>query len=530
MSELGSNLMQDYALTVDRFLDHGAKWHGRARIVTAGPAGDHIVGYGEIRDRANRLSGALLDLGLQPGERIATLAWNTQNHVEVWYAAMGAGLVCHTLNPRLTLEHLAAMIVEADDRILVAGAGLGQMAEDLIALCPGIGRLILLDGDTSETMSSQVPTVDLETFLAEAGRPAEWGEFDETCLAGLCFTSGTTGAPKGVAYTHRSNYLHTIRSLQADAMALTHRDVVLVAVPMFHANAWGLPFAAPAVGAGLILPGRVTDGATLARLINRHGATVAVGVPTVWMGLLDHLDASGEETPTLERILIGGSSCPDSLLKRMETRLGVTVQTSWGMTELSPQGAISPRAYEPGAARGSGRPPMGLDLLLTDVDGRALPEQRNVVGHLKVKGHSVVQRYYGAAASALDADGWFDTGDLAVIDEEGNLTLAGRSKDLIKSGGEWINPVEIEEIVGALPSVGLVAVIGRSDAKWGERPLMVVETASGQAVDDATLKASLKGRVADWWIPDSIIRVETMPLAATGKINKIQLRAAYGGA
>jgi fatty-acyl-CoA synthase len=529
MSELGVSLMQDYALTVDRFLDHGAKWHGRARVVTAGPIGDQVSSYGEIRERANRLSGALLDLGLEPGERIATLAWNTQNHVEAWYAAMGAGLVCHTLNPRLTLEHLAAMVEAAEDRILIAGAGLGGMAEALAALCPRLERLILLDGDQPQANKTSVPTADLETFLAEAGRPAAWGQFDETALAGLCFTSGTTGAPKGVGYTHRSNYLHTIRSLQADAMALTDKDAVLVAVPMFHANAWGLPFAAPAVGADLILPGRAADGASLAGLINRHGATVAVGVPTVWLGLLDHLDATGEETPMLERILIGGSSCPDSLLRRMETRLGVTVQTSWGMTELSPLGAISPRSSEPAAAKGSGRPPMGLDLLLTDADGQALPAQRNVVGHLKVKGHSVVQRYYGAPAKALDAQGWFDTGDLAILDNDGNLTLAGRSKDLIKSGGEWINPVEIEEIVGALPAVSLVAVIGRADPKWGERPLMVIEPAQGQSVADADLIASLKGRVADWWIPDAIIRLETMPLAATGKINKIELRAAYGG-
>lgn len=529
MSDPASSLMQDYALTVDRFLDHGAKWHGGARVVTASAGGETITGYGEIRERANRLSGALLDLGLKPGDRIATLAWNTQHHVEVWYGAMGAGLVCHTLNPRLTLEHLAAMVVQADDRVLVVGAGLGGMARDLAAACPSIERLILLDGDLPEAEPS-LPTTDIETFLAERGRPADWGQVEETALAGLCFTSGTTGAPKGVGYTHRSNYLHTIRSLQADAMAITNRDVVLVAVPMFHANAWGLPFAAPAVGAGLILPGRVTDGAALAGLINRHGATVAVGVPTVWLGLLDHLDATGEETPTLERVLIGGSSCPDSLLKRMETRLGVTVQTSWGMTELSPQGTISVRTSEPGAARGSGRPPMGLDLLLTDPEGVALPEQRNVVGHLKVRGHSVVQRYFGAAASALDANGWFDTGDLAILDDEGNLTLAGRSKDLIKSGGEWINPVEIEEIIGALPSIALVAVIGRTDAKWGERPLMVIEPAQGQAIDDDALRASLKGRVADWWIPASIVRVEAMPLAATGKINKIQLRAAYGGA
>lgn len=530
MTEPGFSPMQDYALTVDRFLDHGAKWHGRAKVVTAGEGSDSAVGYARVRDRANRLSGALLDLGLGVGDRIATLAWNTQHHVEVWYAAMGAGLVCHTLNPRLTVANLAAMIIEAKDRVLAVGAGLAPLAQTLAEACPCIEQLILLDGDLPTAPPGRTPVRDIETLLAQHGRPVEWGRFDERSLAGLCFTSGTTGAPKGVAYSHRSNYLHTIRSLQADAMAVTSDDVILVAVPMFHANAWGLPFAAPAVGASLVLPGRVTDGRSLAGLINRHGVTVGVGVPTVWLGLLDHLDATGGDTPSLERIIIGGSSCPDALLRRMETRFGCTVQTSWGMTELSPLGTISPRTSQAGAACGSGRPPMGLDLLLTDAAGAPLPEQRNVEGRLMVRGQSVVDSYYGAAASALNADGWFDTGDLAVIDDDGNLTLAGRSKDLIKSGGEWINPVEIEEIVGALPSIGLVAVIGSADPKWGERPLMVIEPAQGQDIDDGVVKASLKGRVADWWIPDRIVRVEAMPLAATGKINKTQLRATYGGA
>lgn len=523
-------LMQDYGLTVDRFLDHGAKWHGRARVVTAGEGGnDTTTGYADVRERANRLSGALLSLGLQPDDRIATLAWNTRHHVEIWYAAMGVGLVCHTLNPRLTVDQLAAMIVQAEDRLLVVGAGLGELADQLVARCPGLERLIVLDDDDWASQSA-LPTMGLENLLVSAGRPVPWGQVDERALAGLCFTSGTTGAPKGVGYTHRSNYLHTLRALQADAMALTAEDTVLVAVPMFHANAWGLPFAAPAVGASLVLPGRAMDGNSLGGLIARHAVTVAVGVPTVWLGLLDHLDATGAETPSLERVIIGGSSCPDALMKRMESRLGVTVQTSWGMTELSPLGTISPRSQAGSSARGAGRPPMGLDLLLTDAVGEPLPEQRNAEGHLKIRGASVVQSYYGASEPALDADGWFDTGDLAMIDDDGNLHLAGRSKDLIKSGGEWINPVEIEEIVGALPSIGLVAVIGQTDAKWGERPLMVIEPAQGEVVEDAELKASLKGRVADWWIPERIVRVEAMPLAATGKINKTQLRATYGGA
>ena len=520
--------MQDYALTVDRFLDHGAKWHGEARVITAGERGaDLLIGYRDLRDRANRLSGALLELGLTPADRIATLAWNTQHHVEVWYAAMGVGIVCHTLNPRLTVAHLATMVIQANDRVLAIGAGLRDMAEALLAACPCLEHLILLDSDETETASG---VIGLETLLATRGRAVVWGQFDETALAGLCFTSGTTGAPKGVAYTHRSNYLHTLRALQADSIALTAADAVLVAVPMFHANAWGLPFAAPAVGADLVLPGRVTDGASLARLIDRHQVTVAVGVPTVWLGLLDHLDVAGGETPSLERIIIGGSSCPDSLLRRMESRFGATVQTSWGMTELSPQGVISPRTDKPMAARGAGRPPMGIDLLLTDEAGVALHEQRNAVGHLKVKGHSVVRQYYGAEQPALDANGWFDTGDLAVLDDDGNLHLAGRSKDLIKSGGEWINPVEIEEIVGALPAIALVAVIGTVHPKWGERPVMIVEPAQGQTVHDDALVASLKGRVADWWIPDRIIQIPTMPLAATGKINKTELRTIYGGA
>jgi fatty-acyl-CoA synthase len=529
MTAPNPGFMQDYALTVDRFLEHGARWHGAARVITAaGEDGDVSLGYADLRERANRLSGALLDLGLKPGDRIATLAWNTQHHVEVWYAAMGAGIVCHTLNPRLTVAHLAAMVAKADDRVLAVGSGLRDMAEALLDACPSLERLILLDGETPEAGRPEI--LELEPLLAEGGRPATWGDFDEQSLAGLCFTSGTTGAPKGVAYTHRSNYLHTLRALQADSIALTADDTVLVAVPMFHANAWGLPFAAPAVGAQLVLPGRVTDGASLARLIERHQVTVAVGVPTVWLGLLDHLDATGGQTPSLQRIIIGGSTCPDSLLKRMESRLGATVQTSWGMTELSPLGAISPRTDKPGAARGSGRPPLGLDLLLTDADNIPLPDQRNAVGHLKVKGQSVVNRYFGADAPAVDAEGWFDTGDLASLDDAGNLTLAGRSKDLIKSGGEWINPVEIEEIIGALPSVGLVAVIGRADPRWGERPLMIIEPARGQDPDDAALKATLKGQVADWWIPERIVRVEAMPLAATGKINKTLLRATYGGA
>ncbi|HWD49811.1 MAG TPA: AMP-binding protein [Rhizomicrobium sp.] len=514
--------MQPYALTVDKFLDHGAKWWGHREIVTAGAG---RVGYAALRTRSNRLPGAFKSLRLNFGDRVATLAWNTQHHFESYYGAMGAGLVCHTLNPRLTAAHLAAMVNEAEDRVLMVGTGLGDLARELVARCPCIETVVFMDGAQAEPMGDR-RSLAFETLLAEHGAQTDWGLFDEETPAGLCYTSGTTGSPKGVLYTHRSNYLHTLRALQADAMGLTAEDCVLVAVPMFHANGWGFAFAGPAVGAKLVLPGRNSDGAHLAKLIREEGVTIAAGVQTVWLGLLDYLDATGGDVPTLERVVIGGSRCPDALIERMEKRLQARVQTSWGMTELSPLGTIAP-ARDSKRAVASGRPPVGLDLKLTDATGKTFAKQRNIVGHLKAKGASVVQRYFKASKDAVDNDGYFDTGDLAIIDDDGNLTITGRSKDLIKSGGEWINPSEIESVIGRLPGVGQVAVIGRTDAKWGERPILIVEPQKSQTLDNDTLLEALRGNVADWWIPDQVIQVEHMPLAATGKIDKNRLRAEY---
>lgn len=522
--------MQRYSLTIDRFLDHAAKWSPEREVVTANagrPASR--IGYAALRERANRMSGALATLGLEFGDRIGTLAWNTQHHLEVYYAAMGAGLVCHTLNPRLTPAHIAAMINEAEDRVLAAAHDLFPLVTEVAPLCPGLEHVILLDAEPEPRRRAEagVDVWNYEDLLTTRGAAVVWGSFEELAPAGLCYTSGTTGHPKGVLYTHRSNYLHTLHSLQADAFALTAQDSLLVAVPMFHANAWGLPFAAPAVGAKLVLPGRRTDGASLARLMRDEGVTLAGGVQTVWLGLVDHLDANGGELPDLERVIIGGSSCPEAQLRRMEERLGVQVQTTWGMTELSPLGTVTPPRITPIDRRASGRPPIGMDLKLTDGEGVALPAQRNSVGRLKVKGASVIDRYFKATADVLDEEGFFDTGDLASIDDAGNLTICGRSKDLIKSGGEWINPTEIEEIVGCHPAVRLVAVIGRFHPKWGERPILVIEPREGHSVQDETLMDMLRGKVAPWWLPDAIVRVEVMPLAATGKVDKNRLRADY---
>ena len=518
--------MQAYSLTVDKFLDHAAKWFGGDEVVEA--AGGAVVRratYAALRERSNRLSGALAALGLEPGARVATLAWNGLDHFQLYYAAMGAGMICHTLNPRLTAGQLAQMIGEADDRAVAVSANLLPLWLEIAPLAPSVAHVIVLDlGPDDTTAGLPANSWPIEALLEAHGCQVPWGEFDEETAAGLCHTSGTTGQPKGVVYSHRSNYLHTLRVLQADAMAFTAADTILAAVPMFHANGWGLPFAAPAAGAKLVLPGRHLDGSSLAALMVAERVTVAVGIHTVWLAVADYLDQSGEALPDLERIIIGGSSCPETLIRRMEDRLGAKVQTSWGMTELSPLGTILPphAAHDLGT---SGRPIVGLDLKLTDASGNRLPEQRNRVGHLKVKGASVIDRYFEAEAGALDEEGYFDTGDLAMIDGDGNLTICGRSKDLIKSGGEWINPAEIEAIVGRDPSVGLVAVISTPHDKWGERPLLVVEARAGTEVDPHGLIGALRGKVADWWIPDSVARIETMPLAGSGKIDKAMLRA-----
>ena len=523
--------MQSYALTIDKFLNHAAKWHGEVDIVSASaPGALQRTCYRELHQRANRLSGALKALGLEQGACVATLAWNTQAHMETYYAAMGAGLICHTLNPRLTPAHLSEMINLAEGEVLAVATNLAPLVSAILPLCSNLKHVIWLDEETSIQSCQRQPHVKFwayEAFLRELGQGTSWGQFDENEPAGLCFTSGTTGKPRGVLYTHRSNYLHTLRALQADALALTGQDTLMIAVPMFHANGWGLPFAAPAVGARLVLPGRQADGASLARLMRTEKVTLAAGVQTVWLGLLDHLDETGEDLPDLKRILIGGSKCPASLIERMQSRLGVTVQTSWGMTELSPIGAISPPAIADTMTETAGLAPMGLDMVLTDAQGKVLPEQRDVSGHLKVRGHSVVGQYFKADQSALDENGYFDTGDLATIDVQGRLTINGRSKDLIKSGGEWINPAEIEDIIGHHPEVSQVAVIGRSDPKWGERPVLIIEASPGCNPGADNLRQTLKGRVADWWIPDEMIVVDVMPLAATGKIDKIKLRQNY---
>jgi len=520
--------VQDYALTLNRLLEHAAKWYPKAGVVTATDSGAFTrLTYEQLLTRSQAFSSGLRQLGVRFGDRVATLAWNTQAHVEAWYGIAGMGAVVHTLNPRLATETLASMVRQAECRLLVVASSLARMGVDLAMLAPTIERIIVIDEPVEvETMASPASVI-LHSEM-ETGARVEWGAFDENAPAGLCFTSGTTGEPKGVVYTHRSSYLHTLRVLQADVIGPTASDRILMVVPMFHANGWGLPFAAPAVGASLLLPGKNLDGASLARFIQSEGATLAAAVPTVWLGLVDYLDETGGDVPTLKRIIVRGAPMPESLMERVETRLGAIVQTSWGMTELTPLGAIAPSHLPEREAATAGRIAIGVDVLLTDSEGKALPQQRETEGRLRVKGHSAVHRYYGIEEPAVDADGWFDTGDLARISDNGSLYITGRAKDLIKSGGEWINPAEIEAIVGTSPAVANVAVIARQHSKWGERPVLVVENRDGHEASNEELLGLLKGRVPSWWLPDAVIRLPRIPLAATGKIDKRRLRKEFG--
>lgn len=520
--------LQGYALTINKFIDHAARWHPAAEVVTRGPEGAvRRSSYAEVRSRAARLSTALTGLAVRGGDAVATLAWNTQAHLEAWYAIMGMGAVCHTLNPRLSSAALADMLAQSEARILIASADLAAEVKAILDELPAPLLVLAIDGPAGAFVRLGIPAETLDGIVDAAPVEAVWGAFGEDAPCGLCFTSGTTGPPKGVTYTHRGNYLHTLRQLQADVAGLTARDTVMPVVPMFHANAWGLPFAAPAAGARLVLPGREAQGRALAELIEREGVTVAAGVPTVWLGMFDHLDAAQHSLPSLRRIMVGGAAMPEALMRRIEAR-GIEVQTTWGMTELSPLGTATPPSEPFRDPAVSGRPALGLDLRLTDAGGEPLASQRDGAGHLWARGHSVVERYLGDAESAT-SDGWFPTGDLARIDESGMLTITGRSKDLIKSGGEWINPAQIEAIVARHPDVAKAAVIGRHDRKWGERPILLVELNPAASIGDEELLAPLRQEVAPWWIPDAVLRLDIMPLAATGKVDKLYLRHQYAG-
>jgi fatty-acyl-CoA synthase len=526
--------MQHQELTVDRFLDFAARWHGQVELV--GRRADGVrerSTYREVFGRAKRLSAALLNVGIVPGDRVATMAMNHISHLEAWYAVAGIGAICHTVNPRLFQEQLIYILNDAGDRMLLADTSFADFVAELLPHCPAIERVVLFsDGAHSDAWSA---ARSYDDFLASA--PAVdpvWGGFDEQSACGLCYTSGTTGQPKGALYSHRSNYLHALMSLQHDVTNFSATDVVLPLVPMFHANAWGIPYAAPAVGASLILPGSRLDGASVHRLIVEEGVTFCCGVPTLFQGLGQHLARNGGTLASLKRILVGGSACPESVIRTFEDDHGVEVVHAWGMTETSPiASAASPTRFvaaQPAAIRRAqslkqGRPIFGIDLSLVDDHGAAVAHDGATPGRLLVRGATVVRGYFNDPGDALEPHGWFDTGDIATIDALGYVHITDRAKDLIKSGGEWISSIEIENIAVDHPKSARAAVVAIPHERWGERPLLIVELLPGETATAEEFLAHLEGRIARWWIPDEVRFVERIPLGPTGKIDKKRIRA-----
>ena len=537
-------LMQDWPLTVDRILDHAALRHGGREIVSRSVEGPIVRStYAQMHARAKQVSHGLRDLGIVRGDRVATLAWNSGRHMEAWYGVMGMGAVCHTLNPRLHPDQLCWIIQNAGDRVILADIGFAPMLLSALASRPTQVERVILLSDEAHRPAEAGPDVPMyEDWIAgrpstdAAGAPA-WGRFGEETACGLCYTSGTTGDPKGVLYSHRSNFLHTFMTLQADVMGLSATDVVLPIVPMFHANAWGLAFSAPAVGAKLVMPGAKLDGASVLELLESEGVTFSAAVPTVWQGLLQHLDATGARLTTLKRVVIGGSACPEVLLRRFWDDYGVEVRHAWGMTETSPVGTMgTPDAEVAGLPfdrqlawrMKQGRAPLGIELKLADEAGGRIAEDGVSVGRLMVKGPTVARGYFAREGEVLDTEGYFDTGDIATIDAGGCMQITDRAKDVIKSGGEWISSIEIENIVTGHPAVAVAAVVGVAHPKWDERPLLMVQLKPGQTAEPKALQDYLVGKIAKWWMPDEVVFLDEIPLGATGKVDKKGLRVRFG--
>jgi fatty-acyl-CoA synthase len=531
-------LMQNWPLTVDRLLDHARDWHGEREIVSRSVEGPIVrTTYAEINARARRISTALLALGVEPGDRVATLAWNSGRHMEAWYGVMGIGAVCHTLNPRLFAEQLCYIINHAGDRIIFTDLTFAATLAEHRAKIPSVEQFVVMTDREHMASCSLDGALCFEDLIEQHAPDAVWGGFDENTACGLCYTSGTTGNPKGVLYSHRSNFLHTLVTLQSDLMGISGRDVILPVVPMFHANAWGLAFSAPAVGAKLVMPGPKMDGASIHELLETEGVTFSAAVPTVWQMLLAHLHATRGKLTTLRRVIIGGSAVPEAMVRSFRDEFGVDVTHAWGMTETSPMGTIS----SPTAAIAAmdpedqlafklkqGHPPAGVELKLTDDAGARLPHDGKTFGRLKIKGPYIVREYFqGEGGDILDGDGFFDTGDVATIDPYSYIQITDRAKDVIKSGGEWISSIEIENIAAGHPKAAMAAVIGIAHPKWDERPLLLVKLKDGASATREEFLAHLEGRIAKWWMPDDVVFVDDIPLGATGKIDKKLIRKQF---
>jgi len=528
-------LMQDWPLTVDKILDHAKNWHPHREVVTRSVEGPIVrTTYSEIHGRAKKVSSALRDWGVKPGDRVATLAWNTARHIEAWYGIMGIGAVCHTLNPRLFPEQLGYIINHAEDKIIFVDLTFIPLLEAILPHCPSVERVVVMT-DEYTMPATRLPQAECyEQIVAGASGEVEWGGFDEQTACGLCYTSGTTGNPKGVLYSHRSNFIHTLLGMQSTVLGPSPKETILPVVPMFHANAWGIAFAAPASGAKLVMPGAKMDGEAIYELLESEQVTFSAAVPTVWQGLLAHMRANGLKLSTVKRVLIGGSAVPESLIRAFHDEFGVEVLQGWGMTETSPIGTLSNLTPELAALPydegmkwriKQGVPPLGVELKLKNYAGQQMPHDGTTYGRLMVRGPTIAGGYFkGEGGEILDNEGFFDTGDVATVDEHGFMQITDRAKDVIKSGGEWISSIEIENIAVGHPKVELAAVIGAAHPKWDERPVLVLKLKPGESQDKQEHLDFLQGKIAKWWMPDDVVFVDDIPLGATGKIDKKVVR------
>ncbi|MDE2005648.1 MAG: long-chain fatty acid--CoA ligase [Rhodospirillales bacterium] len=535
-------LMQRRGLLISSIVVHAARHHGNAEIVSRRDDGSmDRTNYAALERRCRRLATVLRELGVAMGDRVATLAMNSDRHLELYYAIPGIGAVCNTVNPRLAPEDIAYILQHAEDRVLFVDPGFLPLVAAIAPKLAGLVRVVV-----ALCPPGQMPDVALppgmtllcyETLMAAAGEILDWPEFDENSAAGLCYTSGTTGRPKGVLYTHRSNLLHAMAENAADVMGLRAVDRLLPAVAMFHANAWGLPYSAPMAGTALILPGRQLDPDTLIGMLNAERVTVSAGVPTIWLGVNNRLRETGGSLPTLARILSGGSAFPRALMAEYGAR-GVHIHHAWGMTESSPLATwntATPKTLTMDAEARldqqatQGRTVFGADVAALDDAGAEVPWDGKTQGNLVFRGHWVASAYFRQPETSVGDTGWFPTGDVGVIDPEGFVVLTDRTKDLIKSGGEWISSIALENIAIAHPAVAEAAAIAIPDAKWAERPLLIIVPRAGETIDPAEMREFYRDKVPSWSVPDRVVIAEELPHGATGKVLKTELRKRYAG-
>jgi 3-(methylthio)propionyl---CoA ligase len=533
--------MMQQPLLISSLLRHAERHHADARIVSKRVEGDlHRTTYAELALRCRKLANALGGLGARPGSRVGTLAWNGYRHMELYYAVSGFGAIVHTLNPRLLADQIVWIAEHAGDEVLFFDLTFLPLVEGIADRLTSVRTFVLMTDRAHMPAASSIDgLVCYEELVEAASSSYEWPAFDENTASSLCYTSGTTGQPKGVLYSHRSTLLHSFAVALPDAMNCSARDTILPVVPMFHVNAWGLPYVACMVGANMVFPGPHLDGKSLFDLFETEGVTIASGVPTIWQGLLHHVREHGVRFSSLKRTGIGGSACPPSMIKTFQEDYSVEVMHGWGMTETSPLatgGTLKGNNLETtgdaliALQSKQGRAMFGVDLKVIDPEGHELPWDGRSSGELMVRGPWIVERYFGAAPEDNPlVDGWFPTGDVANIDADGYMHITDRAKDVIKSGGEWISSIDIENIAVGHPAVAMAACIATADPKWGERPLLVVVRKPGAEVSREALIRLYDGKVAKWSIPDDVVFVESIPLGPTGKMQKNKLRAALAG-